>query len=117
VLDWAALDEESHRQWLEFVRRALSVRAREIVPRLPGPAPNIAHFEELGPRTLTACWQLGEGAALRLYANLAEEVRQDIGQPSCGRLIFGVGDDAAHAFAQGVLPPWSTLWFLATQNG
>jgi malto-oligosyltrehalose trehalohydrolase len=113
VLDWTALDEEPHRQWLEFVRRALSVRAREIVPRLRDPAPNIARFEELGPRALTACWQLGEGAVLRLYANLAEEAKPDIGHPSCGRLIFGVGDDAARTFAQGVLPPWSTLWFLA----
>src|SRR6202012_5596069 len=67
-LDWGGRDSPEGAKRLALVRELLVVRAREIVPRLKGTTFGEAHAGENG--LLTAQWRLGDGATLRLMANL-----------------------------------------------
>ncbi|MCE5984320.1 malto-oligosyltrehalose trehalohydrolase [Pseudomonas sp. LF19] len=60
---------ESHqRPWLQFYRQLLALRARHIVPHLPGIHALGAHV--LGPQSLSVRWQLQQGGELRIDLNL-----------------------------------------------
>src|SRR4051794_16155878 len=90
VLEWNARDPKSSRR-LTLVRELLSIRRREIVPRLGG-----AKFGKAsagGDGRLSADWQLGDGASLQLLANLSD---RDIDRPSdiTGTKLWG-GDLSA----------------------
>ena len=60
--------DESGWRWCENL---LAIRRREIVPRLAGAAFGEAHAADNG--LLTAHWRLGDGATLRLTANLSDQ--------------------------------------------
>ena len=59
------------RKRLTLVRDLLKVRRQEIVPRLTGAAFGEAHAGD--NRLLTADWRMGDGATLRLLANLSDQ--------------------------------------------
>ncbi len=101
VLDWSARNEPAARKRLGLVRDLLTVRRREIVPRLAGAAFGDAGVSE--DRLLTANWRMGDGATLSLLANLSDSsvARRPAG--SAGTPIWG-GE-----LSNGV-PPWSVLW-------
>ncbi len=69
VLDWSSADQSPGRERLALVRKLLSVRQREIIPRLDGTTFGGAQAMENG--LLTAIWRMGDGATLRLLANLS----------------------------------------------
>jgi len=83
------------------VRELLSIRQREIIPRLAGATFGDAKAHDDG--LLTASWRLGDGATLDLSANLssADIARQAPQTP--GTPIWG-GEASEH------LPPWSVFW-------
>ncbi|HEX4050478.1 MAG TPA: malto-oligosyltrehalose trehalohydrolase [Steroidobacteraceae bacterium] len=88
-LDWQALRSPEHAAWLEWYRELLAVRARELVPRLPG-ITRAAHVRTFGPGAVQLEWDCGgrqserlalavnlhaapaRGAAVRLPANPAQ---------------------------------------------
>jgi maltooligosyltrehalose trehalohydrolase len=102
VLDWDARNEPAGRQRLTLVRDLLAARRTHIVPRLAGARFGAAQAADNG--LLTADWRMGDGAALRLLANLsAGEIvhpRETQGIPIWG----GEANDR--------LPPWSVFWRL-----
>jgi malto-oligosyltrehalose trehalohydrolase len=106
-----------HRARLDLHARLLSVRHREIVPRLAGTPGGTARFERLGPRSLHVAWTLGDGATLELVAHLDGEPGRGARVPARGRVLFetspGVADDAA----AGRLRPWSVAWRLIEAGG
>jgi malto-oligosyltrehalose trehalohydrolase len=103
VLDWDSRDGPSGRRRLALVRHLLAIRRREIMPRLPGAAFGEAHAADDG--LLTATWRMGDGAILRLKANLSNgEVPRPEIEPA-GTPIWG-GEIA------DMMPPWSVFWFL-----
>ena len=69
VLDWDARNAACGTQRLALVQDLLAIRRREIVPRLAGATFGDAHAADNG--LLTASWRLGDGATLRLTANLS----------------------------------------------
>jgi maltooligosyltrehalose trehalohydrolase len=76
------------------------VRAREVTPRLKGAAFGEASADDSG--LLTAHWRMGDGAMLRLIANLsANEIAGTPAQD--GTPIWG-GDSVER------LPAWSVFW-------
>ena len=83
------------------MRELLSVRRQQIVPRLAGVAFGEAHAAPT--RLLTAGWQMGDGATLRLLANLSDQAISHAPGVSAGTLIWGneLGDS---------VPPWTVLW-------
>ena len=102
-LDWDSLNEEAGRQRLALVRDLLTVRRREIMPRLANAAFGEAHAADNG--LLTASWQLGDGTGLLLRANLSTaEVTDNSRKESVIAICGGPPGD--------VLPPWSVFWCL-----
>jgi 1,4-alpha-glucan branching enzyme len=103
VLDWPSHDEEPGRNRLALVRELLSIRRTEIIPRLDGATFGRAHAADNG--LLTADWRMGDGATLRLTANLsALEISPQLGKMP-GTVIWGNK-------ASGPMPAWSVFWRL-----
>jgi len=105
ILDWESLNEQAGRKRLALVQRLLAIRRREIVPRLAGTSFGKAHAEDNG--LLTADWRMGDGATLRLLANLSagEIAHADEQSETTGTPFWG-GE------ASGFIPPWSVFWRL-----
>jgi maltooligosyltrehalose trehalohydrolase len=71
-LDWAEIREESHSKWLARYRQLLSIRAREIVPRLAGIPPFAGSYQVLGAKAVGVEWRMGDRSRLYLLANFTE---------------------------------------------
>jgi malto-oligosyltrehalose trehalohydrolase len=103
MLDWESLNGQAGRKRLALVQRLLAIRQREIVPRLAGTSFGKADAEDNG--LLTADWRMGDGATLRLLANLsAGEIAHGQGETT-GTPIWGDETSA-------LIPPWSVFWRL-----
>ncbi len=99
-LDWDALSTEPAKDRLAFVRRLLSIRKREIVPRLAQASFGDAAAQDNG--YLTAWWTLGD-SKLILNANLSTtEIASPLANTPKGRLLFGE--------PAGDLKPWGVIW-------
>jgi len=104
VLDWDSRGEPKGRKRLALVQELLAIRRREIVPRLVGAAFGAADAEDNG--LLTARWKMGDGATLRLIANLSASTVACKATDTAGIAIWGGG-------ASETIPPWSVFWRLA----
>jgi maltooligosyltrehalose trehalohydrolase len=102
VLDWSARDLPKPHRRLALVRDLLSVRRREIVPRLAGAQFGDASAADNG--LLSAHWRMGDGTSLQLSANLSD---QAIGFQTerTGTKIWG-------SELSDVIPPWSVHWHI-----
>jgi malto-oligosyltrehalose trehalohydrolase len=102
VLDWNARHLPKAHRRLTLVRDLLSIRRREIVPRLAGARFGDASAGDNG--LLSANWRMGDGALLQLLANLSD---QAIGSQSkmTGTKIWG-GD------LSDVISPWAVHWHI-----
>jgi 1,4-alpha-glucan branching enzyme len=106
VLDWNARDLPKAHRRLALVRDLLSIRRREIAPRLAGAGFGGACVEDNG--LLSAHWRMGDGASLHLLANLSDQIIADkIGELS-GVKIWG-GD------AEDSIAPWSVFWHIGAR--
>jgi maltooligosyltrehalose trehalohydrolase len=101
VLDWKSCETADGKKRLELVRNLLAIRQREITPRLAGATFGKADVTADG--LLTANWRIGNGATLRLVANLSSRDIANASQDIPGRPIWG-GEPG------GRLPPWSVFW-------
>jgi maltooligosyltrehalose trehalohydrolase len=83
------------------VRDLLSIRRRDIIPRLAGAGFGGASAEDEG--LLSAHWRMGDGASLHLLANLSDQVIAHKPGELSGTRIWGgdPGDSIA---------PWSVFW-------
>jgi malto-oligosyltrehalose trehalohydrolase len=102
LLDWNVRGLPKAYRRLTLVRDLLSVRRREIVPRLAGARFGDASVEDNG--LLSAYWRMGDGALLQLLANLSSQVinfRPEI----TGTKIWG-GD------LSDVISPWTVQWHI-----
>jgi maltooligosyltrehalose trehalohydrolase len=91
----------AHRR-LTLVRELLSVRRREIVPRLAGARFGDASAEDTG--LLSASWRMGDGTSLQLRANLSDQAI-DVQTKMTGTKIWG-GD------LSDVISPWAVHWHI-----
>jgi maltooligosyltrehalose trehalohydrolase len=102
VLDWKSLDKQPGQKRLALVQRLLSVRMREIAPRLIG-----ATFDgalAAGNGKLTAHWRMGDGTTLLLGANLSDrKIAEANPAEGKGTLIWGCELNES-------VPPWSVSW-------
>jgi len=107
-LDWEARGSGGCRERLALVRKLLSIRQREIVPRLEGAAFGRAHSRDDG--LLVAHWRMGDGTTLELSANLS--AAEIIHQATEVKATSIWGTDPG-----GILPPWSVFCQIAPSNG
>ena len=103
ILDWDSCDHTNGRRRLALVRDLLAIRRQTIIPRLAGAAFGEAHAADNG--LLTANWHMGDGARLRLAANLSNDGISRPNAEPAGNPIWGgeIGD---------IMPPWSVFWRL-----
>ena len=101
MLDWESVVREPGKQRLALVRELLTVRRREIVPRLAGASFGEAEASNGG--LLTAHWQMGDATTLRLLANLSDRAATPVSAETAGTPIWG------SALPKSV-PPWSVFW-------
>jgi malto-oligosyltrehalose trehalohydrolase len=108
VLDWLQLAKETHSRRLELFRELLSIRHREIVPRLGQVGVRDAKYEKLGGRAVKLEWRMSDRAKLCLFANLDGE--EHAGPVHAGgRAIYATHDLEK---MRSALPAWSTVWLL-----
>jgi malto-oligosyltrehalose trehalohydrolase len=100
VLDWSARDQPKPQQRLALVRELLSIRHREVAPRLAGARFGDASVEGCG--LLSANWRMGDGTLLQLLANLSDQAI-DTQNEMTGVKIWG-------GAAGGSIAPWSVFW-------
>ena len=105
VLDWPSRDQAPGRERLALVRKLLSIRQREIIPRLAGAAFGSAQAANNG--LLTAHWRMGDGTTLSLTANLSShDIPPATGQMS-GTPIWG--SELTRSVPR-LSVPWAVLW-------
>jgi maltooligosyltrehalose trehalohydrolase len=102
ILDWNARDAAG-RQRLMLVQRLLSIRHREIVPRLAGARFGDASAHDNG--LLSAHWRMGGDSELRLLANLSGHDIPSTTPQDVGTKIWG-------SDLSGVIPPWTVVWHI-----
>ncbi|EXI66048.1 MAG: Glycogen debranching enzyme [Candidatus Accumulibacter adjunctus] len=110
-LDWNSINRSPHADWLDFHRRLLAVRRREICPRLAGMHEEAVRYGLIAGRGLSIRWTLGDDSVLSLLANYSG-VQLDGLQRPAGSVLWAEPREAEQALTQGRLPPWSLLWFL-----
>jgi maltooligosyltrehalose trehalohydrolase len=101
ILDWDARETGSGRVRLDLVRKLLTIRSKEIAPRLAGASFGSARWHN---NVLIAQWTLGDKIGLHLTANLSDEAGPTPPDLPNGRPIWG---DASAPMA-----PWSVVWTL-----
>ena len=104
-LDWELRNEAAGKKRLALVRELLTIRRREIVPRLAGAAFGTAQALENG--LLTAHWRMNDGTTLQLTANLSDA---EIASPVDSTATQIWGDDTGKT-----MPPWSVRWHLGAR--
>jgi len=105
-LAWRDLRREPHAGWLDWYRRILAVRRKEIVPRLPQVQVG-GRYRVLGEGAVAVQWAIDEGGQLSLAANLADRTAGDFPPPS-GRVIWTEGEVGE----SGKFGPFAVRWSL-----
>jgi maltooligosyltrehalose trehalohydrolase len=101
VLDWTGRTPAQDAR-LALVRELLTVRGKEIMPRLKGASFGDAEATDNG--LLTAHWRMGDGRTLHLTANLSDK---DIAYSNDNAGVRLWGTTSGNR-----LTPWSVLWHL-----
>lgn len=102
-LEWADRDREPHREWLEYTRHLLRLRATHIVPLIPQILPGAASYDCIG-QLLKVEWHTRQGQRLLLLANLGDDA---VAPPPIGEA--GLLHSTAAA-AGAALSPWEVRW-------
>jgi len=108
-LDRRDLHHAEHSTWRQMIKELLAVRRTRIVPGLTGMAPD-ARTRRFGVRGFNITWELADGRALELQANLGTTPLDGF-PPPAGEVIWATpGTD----HASGSRPPWSVTAALGT---
>jgi maltooligosyltrehalose trehalohydrolase len=114
-LSWKELEEEN-RVWFRFHRQLLKLRCQHIAPRLSDACAIKAGYEIQKGRGLTAYWRFTDGSRLMLLTNLtAEPIAGGSGvgpSASNSRILYASDEVDESDLTNGILPPWSVVWFL-----
>jgi maltooligosyltrehalose trehalohydrolase len=110
-LDWASLERQLHREWLQWYRELLTCRREKIVPQIKHIVPGRAQYDVLGPSAVHVRWGLAKRGTLELITNLGQDstvLRNRLD----GKLLYTT--DANCIPTSERVPPFSAMWFLKT---
>jgi maltooligosyltrehalose trehalohydrolase len=116
VLDWHDIAAPQRQDRLGYYRQLLTLRRREILPRLDGLSGHAGGYEVHGAHGLTAWWRLGDGSRLELIANLGAEPLTALPQIPPGRPIFATHSPMVDAATREDWPGWSVAWSIDADN-
>lgn len=108
-LDWDSLKHPAHREWLEFYRNLLSIRQREIMPRIRCILSSKAEYKTYGGKALSVFWPLSDGGGLAVHANFAEEAVRMPQARNHPRVLYSEPETVELGEVQ---PPLSAIWML-----
>ena len=114
-LDWAELEQPTHRDWLAATGTLLELRARELAPRLAKGEPSLASLDLTPGHGLRVAWRLADGSRLTLLANVGPAPCSTDGTPQ-GRLLHATSAEIQPMTDCTRLPPWSAAWYLAAAD-
>ncbi|KZD12747.1 malto-oligosyltrehalose trehalohydrolase [Oceanibaculum pacificum] len=106
-LDWGLADSAAGEARQNFYSRLLALRHHHIAPRLTDMLAMRATGQRLGERAFEVTWQLGDGALLRLLANLGERSISCPLAEEGATLLYGSGDGVLTSILGGSLPGYS----------
>jgi len=95
-----------HQSWLALYRQLLSIRHREIIPRLEGA--QALGAEVLDEKALTSAWRMGDGSVLRIDLNLSERAIS-VPAGNLGKILFETLSGAAELSQSGTLNPYTAI--------
>lgn len=102
-LDWDERRQGAAERRLTLVRKLLTIRREQIVPRLAGAA--FGEAEATAEGLVTADWRMGDGTKLALLANLSDRDISHAPPEPEGTLIWGSELNES-------VPRWSVVWRL-----
>jgi 1,4-alpha-glucan branching enzyme/maltooligosyltrehalose trehalohydrolase len=91
-LDWTGPAHPAHAAWLTRYRGLLSIRSREIVPRLKGMKGSAGHYRVLGTNSVAVEWRMGDGSSLGLIANFGAEPSHAPESNRSARILYRSGE-------------------------
>ena len=109
-LNWSAIAQPQHENWLRFYGRLMKVRREHIVPHLSAPCGLKAKYELHGDHGLTAHWHFADDSKLTLLANLGSEPLTGL-TPLPFPTIYA-SEGSVDSLKHATLPAWSVRWFL-----
>ena len=115
ILDWTELRTDPHASRLDLHRRLLTLRHRELLPRLAATQPWHMSWTRPAERALLVTWTLPDGSRLCLHANLGDQAVAGITRPDIPPL-YSTHTETGHGRAPAPLPPWSVTWYLQPQR-
>ena len=110
-LDWASLERQPHREWLQLYRELLTCRREKIVPQIKDIVPGLAQYDVLGPSAVHVRWGLAKRATLELITNLGQDSTVLRNRPD-GKLLYTTDANCSPTWER--VPPFSAMWFLKT---
>jgi 1,4-alpha-glucan branching enzyme len=110
-LDWSAIAEPRHEEWLRCYRELLKLRRQYVVPRLSMTCAVDAKYEVKARRGLRACWKFPDDSEFILTANLGIDPLSGL-TPPVSQVIYASQEVSDRTLREGILPPWSVVWFL-----
>jgi len=108
-LIWDNLRDRVHSEWLNLYRKLLAIRQSTVVPHLGKSCVTRCEVSQDRERTISVDWNFEDEAQLELRANLGDEA-VSIAEEHRAPLLYASTPEAAAAFEQGSLPPWSVVW-------
>lgn len=105
-LNWSEAEKGTHADWFRFYRELLAIRHRDIIPLLKEPGLTAGTFETIGSGAVVINWALGNGARLRLIANLDPHCLS-FPNSQIGRVLWSVG-----SFTPDSIGSWGVRWEL-----
>lgn len=114
-LDWSKTTQAPHAQSLDFYRRLLTIRHRDIAPLTASiTRSTCVKLEANG--AFAVDWTTRDGAVLHLLANLNSAPSPAVGR-AAGRVVFATHPSIDSALAKNELAPWSVIWLLERRDG
>ncbi len=110
-LDWASLERQPHREWLQLYRELLTCRREKIVPQIKDIVPGLAQYDVLGPSAVHVRWGLAKRGTLELITNLGQDSTVLRNRPD-GKLLYTTDANCIPTWER--VPPFSAMWFLKT---
>ncbi len=110
-LNWSAIEQPGHQEWLRFYRKLLDLRREHVVPRLATGCAVNADYEVHGDQGLKVRWKFSDHSELILMANLVSDSLQGLIFPA-SQIIYASEEVNADALMRTTLPAWAVVWFL-----